>query len=67
MTFTDSIAGLPQTHGARLLFCGQGKTLGSWEGNFWQLGDLNNVTLDCVCLMVGDRPDETRHAVYSSN
>lgn len=59
--------GLIQTHGTRLLFCGKGKTLGAGKGNFRQLGDFNDLTLDCVCLMVGDRSDETRHAVYNPN
>lgn len=62
-----ALAGLLQTHGTRLLFCGEGKTLGSGKGNFLQLGDFNNLTLDRVCLMVGDRADESRHAVYNSN
>lgn len=62
-----ALAGLIQTHGTCLLFCGKGKTLGAGKGNFRQLGDFNNLTLDCFCLMVGDRSDETRRAVYNSN
>lgn len=43
------------------------KHLEGREGNFQQLGHFNNLTLGCVCLMVGDRADETRRAVYNPN